>query len=345
MSGSDRLGGRLLKALGDRAPAFRRRPYPPTGGFGRRLLIALADAAPAFRPSLSADAARQTGGVPASGRQPADGNRALRRSPAAQTLQDEFDEALSMLRDAAPDPAHPVGQAETSHLAVRLAATAADDGTFTVAVTVTRAPERPGWLAAATMALEVGGEYFVTTLSPAGTAAFGRLPGGEWRLWRIRGRRGAPDLALPLPRSQAGLAAAGKSAGSAVVTVVLPDSETRLTLHRERHGGYDVEVNRPALAGQPLILAVRYGTEDGGEGLVVVPARHTGLARLDGFSPASPWEVSFTTAASLPVLGAVTVIASVRAAANNATKRAWREIASGMPEVHDVIDAGLGGTG
>ena len=47
-----REGGarRLLVALADAAPAFRRRPREPGGNFLRQLLIALADASPAFTP-------------------------------------------------------------------------------------------------------------------------------------------------------------------------------------------------------------------------------------------------------------------------------------------------------
>lgn len=53
MEFDDDTGRRLLVALADQAPAFRRQAYQPTGGVFRRLIIGLADAAPAFTPCES----------------------------------------------------------------------------------------------------------------------------------------------------------------------------------------------------------------------------------------------------------------------------------------------------
>lgn len=151
-----------------------------------------------------------------------------------------------------------------------------------------------------------------------------------------------PGLALPLPRRQIELAAAGKLSGTAVVTVILPDAQARLTLHRERQGGYLIELERTAHANTVLVIAVRYGMENGGEGFVMVPVRQSGLAHLEGFSPTFPWQMVLMAPAHIPALGAESVVSSIHAAANNATKRAWREISSITPEIRNVIEGELG---
>jgi len=267
-------------------------------------------------------------------------------APDAPAPGEEVDELLGRIRDAVPSPANPICAAETRNLAIHLAATP-EQGSFTVAVSITA---KDGLTAGTgTLALEEGGVYFVAPLTVPGAVTFRQVPGGEWDLWRIQGRPGRagwePGLALPLPRRREGLAAAGRGRGTIVVTAVLPDAEARLTLHRERQGDYLVEIDRVLRTEAPLVIAVRYGTEDGSEALVVVPARGSGLARLDGFSPASPWQVSPVPAASLATLGPDSIAASVRAAVSNETRRAWHEIRDVTPEIRTVIDTELGEVG
>jgi hypothetical protein len=124
---------------------------------------------------------------------------------------------------------------------------------------------------------------------------------------------------------------------------MLPDAGTRLILHRERQGNYLIEVEKKAHTEALSAIVVRYGTVGAGEGSVVIPARRSGLAHLAGYSPDSPWQASQATAAQVVTWGADSVALSVRAAANNVTKRAWREIGGTEPELRQVIERELGG--
>jgi hypothetical protein len=266
--------------------------------------------------------------------------------PATHTLQDELEELLGKIRDAAPSPARPVCTAEDRHLAIRLDATPGEDG-FTVTITVTTPAEHPARIeVGTTLALEVDGRYLVAVLTQAGFATFRSVPDGEWNPWWIRGRDTPagedPGFALPLPRQQAELAAAGERSGTAVLRVVLPDAQGTLTLHRERDRGHLVEIDLGQRADQLVVITVRFGTEDSGGGFVVIPAWRSALARLDGFSPVAPWQASLATVTRLPALTAVTVASSVRAAANNATRRAWSDLGDMMPEIRQVIEQELG---
>lgn len=362
MSHPDGAGRRLLVALADGSPAFRRRPYLAVGSFGRRLLIALAEVTPAFRGQAAGggpDMATGITGRPGRGIAPParPGPEPGRAGPVASrhepplllgaVLQDrELDELLSAVRDAAPSPAHPACRASIRRAVIDLLATSEERG-FTVALAITSPSGRPVRTGTPTIALEANGEYFVTAMAPDGSAAFRHVPAGEWNLRRLRGRRSPPGedpgLALPLPRRQAELAAAGRAAGTSVVKATLPDGQARLILHRERHGDYFLEVEAGVQATAPLALAVRYGTEETGQALVVIPARRSALARLTGFSPDYPWQAAAATAAAIRAAGPDAIAFSVRAAANNATRRAWRELGDAVPELRPVIDRELAG--
>ncbi len=385
MRRADSVGRRLLIALAEGSPAFRGRPYLAVGGFGRRLLIALADAAPAFR-RLPAGESQDMGtgifghpgrdiaslavpdrtgltGEAKSVHQPvtrSEDTSALSHRPdagpgtrahdrAGDTLPDEeLEELLGAIRNVAPGPAHPACRANTRHATMDLLATPDNPG-FTVAVRITSTSAYHVRVGAETIALEVNGEYFITMMTPDGSATFRNIPPGEWNLRRLRGRHSHPEdgpsLALPLPRGQTELAAAGRSKGTAVLKAMLPDVQARLILHRERRGDYLLEIEAGETHAQaPLVLAMRYGTLGGGEGLVVIPAQRSGLARLTGFSPAHPWQASPVTAAEIRAMGADSLATSVRAAANNATRRAWREIGVTVSEFRQLIDRELGGT-
>jgi hypothetical protein len=267
--------------------------------------------------------------------------------PEAHPLQGELDKLLGKIRDAAPSPARLVCMAEEAHLAMRVDAIAGEGGyTVTVAVT-TAAGHSPLTECPVTLALDVNGTYFVAVLSPAGYATFWAVPDGQWYIRRIpgRGTRAGedPGFALPLPRQQAELAAAGERSSTAVTTVVLPAAQGTLTLHHERHHGYLVEIDLGHRADRLVVITVRFGREDGGEGLVVIPVWHSGLARLDGFSPVAPWQASLATGGRIPALTAASVAFSIRAAANNATRRAWSDLRDVTLEIRQEIDRELKG--
>ena len=230
---------------------------------------------------------------------------------------------------------------------MRLDASAAEAG-FTVAITVTTPAGHPAQIeAGTTLALEVDGRYFLAVLTQAGFTKFRSVPEGEWNLWLIR-RQGTPPgedpgFALPLPRRQAELAAAGERSGTSVMSVVLPDAQGTLTLHRQRGGSYLVEIDLGAdRTDQPVIITVRFRREDGSDESVMIPVQRSGLARLDGFSPVEPWQASLPAVTQLPALAAASVASSVRAAANNATRRAWSDLGAMMPEIRQVIEQELG---
>lgn len=362
MRHTDGAGRRLLVALSDGSPAFSRRSYSAAGGFGRRLLVALADATPAFRPLVDEPDTRREattghartahhgrsghgpgkrpGGTPALRLGSDSAHRAALNDRAEGILRvEDLEELLSALRDAAPGSVHPFCRVETRHASLDLLATPEGVG-FTVVVAITSSGH-PARTSEVTIALEVKGEYFVAGLTPEGSVTFRDVPAGEWILSRIRGRDtpsgGMPGLALPLPRRQAGLAAAGSFEGTAVLKAVLPGDGTRLILHRERHGNYLIEVEKKVHTETLLAIAVRYGTVGAGEGFVVIPARRSGLANLARFSPTSPWQASQASTAQVVALGADSVASSVRTAANNVTRRAWREIGDTEPELRQVI--------
>jgi hypothetical protein len=125
--------------------------------------------------------------------------------------------------------------------------------------------------------------------------------------------------------------------------VALPDAHGTLTLHHERDQSYLVEIDRGRQASQLIVITVKYGKSEGGEGLVVIPVRRSALARLDGFDQERPWRASIATETRPPILTAVSVASSIRAAANNATRRAWSDLGNFVPEIRPVIERELEG--
>lgn len=270
--------------------------------------------------------------------------------PATHTQQYELADLAGKIRDAAPSPARPSITAEGHRLTLRLDATPGKGG-FAVTITVTTPAGQPARFEdGGTPALEVEGRYFVAVPTPDGAAVFRSVPDGEWNPWWIRGRHPRagedPGFALPLPRQQDELAAATERSGSALMSVVLPDARGTLTLHRERDRGYLVEVDLGVGADHLVVITLRFGKEDDGrEGRVVIPVRRSALARLDGFSPVEPWQASLATGTRLPDLltaDVIDVAASVRAAASNATRRAWYALGDMMPEIRQVIEQEIG---
>jgi hypothetical protein len=227
---------------------------------------------------------------------------------------------------------------------MRLEAAAGEDG---YTVTVTAGAGHPSSAGDQTLAIEVDGRFFLSLLSRDGIATFRSVPPGQWSPWWIRGQDPQPGtepgFALPQPRWQTELAAAGEWVDTAIVQVALPDAQGTLTLHHERDLSYLVEIDRGRQASQLIVITVKYGKGDGGKGLVVIPVRRSALARLDGFGQERPWRASIATEARLPVLTAVSVASSIRAAASNATRRAWSDLGNLVPEVRLVIERELEG--
>lgn len=266
---------------------------------------------------------------------------------AERVLNDEEIEALlSAVRDAMPGPARRVCRVETDGLTLDLRA-APDGGRFSVGIKISSISGRSVRADPTTIALELNNEYFITSLAPDGSATFVQVPAGDWNLRRPQGRhshrRDSPGLAMPLPRPPAKLAAAGRLTNGAILTAVLLDAQVNLILHREGGDDYLLEVVTRIPEESPLAVVVRYGTVSGGEGLVVIPARPAGLARLSGYSPVSPWEASAVRPDEIVTWGVDRVAYSVQAAANNVTRRAWREIGTLVPDLHQVIQRELGG--
>ena len=71
---------------------------------------------------------------------------------------------------------------------------------------------------------------------------------------------------------------------------------------------------------------MRFGKEGGDVEVVLIPVQRSGLARLDGFSPVAPWQASLASGPRFPGLTTASVASSIRASANNATRRAWSHI-------------------
>ena len=258
----------------------------------------------------------------------------------------ELEALLSAVRDAMPSPARRACRVETDGVILDFRAMP-QDGRFTVSIKVTSISGRPVRADATTIALEVNNEYFITSLATDGSAMFVHVSAGDWKLRRPQGRRShsrdSHSLALPLPRPPAKLAAAGRLETSAILTAILLDAHVNLILHRHGSDDYLLEVVARAPEEIPLAMVMRYGMVSGGEGLVVIPARPTGLAHLSGYSLVSPWEASAARPDEIVTWGVDRVAYSVQAAANNVTRRAWREIGELVPDLRRVIERELQG--
>jgi len=160
---------------------------------------------------------------------------------------------------------------------------------------------------------------------PSGPLVPGRLPPG----W----------FALPAFPQAGGLLAAGSD--SVVVQESSPDGGATFLVRASGsgHTEYTLElVLRNADVGSPLVGAVRYVTADGGEQVLLVPVVQgrfgppASLVRLLGFTArsAAGWAalapVPIASLAFLTARDDGTVAASVRAAANESTRDAWRQV-------------------
>ncbi|WP_329466261.1 hypothetical protein [Streptomyces sp. NBC_01431] len=153
----------------------------------------------------------------------------------------------------------------------------------------------------------------------------------------IAGRLEPGWFALPPILTVAGLTAAGGDA--VILETSSPDGGARFLLRTQGAGRpeYWLElVLRGVDAARPLVSPVRYTTAGGGEKVLLVPVVRgrlgppASLVRLPGFAADSS-SGGWTARAPAPVTpdtdwDAATVADSVRAALNEATRDAWRQV-------------------
>jgi hypothetical protein len=192
-----------------------------------------------------------------------------------------------------------------------------------------------------TIALEAGDELFLGLMSPDGSVEFTHVPGGEWTLHELgqpsAKSYGALLIALPPSRPLATLAAASR-ARTALIKITLPRAEAVLVLHREDADAFLLEVIPDTVDGSVRFVSVHYGDTDGYERVLIIPFLGAGLARLHGYAASLPWEASLPGPADqLLAWDLETVAASVHAAVNNATRRAWKTISDRVPGLRDAI--------
>lgn len=306
-------------------------------------------------PVRSKEAARDDAGFAASAPVPG--------GPRDGPLTDaELDALLRRLEDAAAGLAPAGMSAQTPGVSAVVSVVPDGAATFGVSLRLIPAPGRRLSLPL-TVALVADRTYFVAGVSADGIGTFRYVPAGAWSLRRISrpapglpapgvdatqdqaspsGQGGNSPVALPAPRTGDWLAAASTTR-SGVLVMVLP--EARLVLHRGPGDVFLLEVLVAELDQTPLIVTVRYGTTSGAARDLVIPVAGKGaLARLSGYSPSAAWEASAVSVSSrLHGWDPERIAPSVRAAANNATRRAWRAISEFAPaEIRDLIEAELG---
>jgi hypothetical protein len=347
-------------AVTRRTPAFSSAYRPAPAPLAGQLWAGLTRNTPAFTgalpPRASADPA-DTDYVP----EPQAGVQSVSRSgvqvgrtveeqaaPAEGAVlgDEELDALLRAIQGVGPSPAQLTINAESSRAAMELLVTPERSGLFTVTMRIVPGAEHivPDGMS---FALVLDGRYFLALMAADGSVAFQDVPPGEWNIRRLRRRPGlrwdGQSVALPLSRPPAHLAAAERGGDTAILRVLLPGAQTELVLHREETAEFLLEVILRSPNETPLVVTVRYGTTDGKEQLLLIPVLRTGLARLVRYDPASPWQSSRPTPPDqIRAWEAGAVAVSVGAAANNITRRAWREISAVTPGIRLVIDAELG---
>jgi hypothetical protein len=323
------LGGQLWAGLTRNTPAF-------TGAQPPRAAVESADTSIESAPNPGAHDA--PGSVIQAGQ--ADGEQAAFSQPLS-LREAELDSLLSTIQDAGPSSAQLAISTNSASAAMEFLATPESLHRFTVTIRIV-----PAWgyivPSGVTFGLLIGGVYFLAVMAADGSATFRDVPQGEWELRLIRRQpvRGldGPGVALPQPRGPADLAAADRK-GTAILRLRLPDGQAELILHREDADGYVLEVIARPASETPLVTAVRYGTTGGAEQVLLIPVLRTALARLPDYDPGSPWQASpLVPPAQILAWEAGVAATSVRAAASNATRRAWRDLEDVAPGIRSVID-------
>ncbi|KOU36484.1 hypothetical protein ADK54_33305 [Streptomyces sp. WM6378] len=169
----------------------------------------------------------------------------------------------------------------------------------------------------------------------------------------LTGRLEPGWFALPPLLEVSGLTAAGGDA--LILEASSPDRGARFLVRR--HGTVPPEYRLELVlqgvdAARPLVSSVRYATASGNEQVLLVPVIQgqfgppASLVRLPGFTADSA-SAEWTARAPAPVTpstawDAATVADSVRAALNEATRAAWRQVRELVgDDLRRVIDGGL----
>jgi hypothetical protein len=166
----------------------------------------------------------------------------------------------------------------------------------------------------------------------------------------------ARDRRVPLPKlPRPGLVTAAGGGGGVVLAAVTPDGEVEYLVHSTSAAvpEYSLEIVLLTQAELPRLVTVGYRRADApGEQVVLIPVVDSPLgppnamARLEGIDRSAPWGVSapLTVSQHTQQIGwdPDTVRASINAAANEGTRRAWAKVASLAPDsVRDLILAEL----
>ncbi len=161
----------------------------------------------------------------------------------------------------------------------------------------------------------------------------------------------APEGWFVLPS----LPSAGALTASGSDTVVLdassPDGRAVFVLRRvgDRTAKYGLEVVLQGVADQPELATVQYTRPDGEQRTLLVPVSPSpvgptaSFVRLDGFAAGSTWQVTGPTPIPEdPAWPSETVADSIRAAHNEATREAWRQVRERTGQgIRETIDGAL----
>ncbi|MFD9869080.1 hypothetical protein ACFXI8_26525 [Streptomyces niveus] len=161
----------------------------------------------------------------------------------------------------------------------------------------------------------------------------------------------APAGWFTLPPLPAGGALTASGSDAVVLETSSPNGRAVFVLRRtvDEKADYLLELVVRGIADQPELAVVTYTRPDGEEHTLLIPVASSSFGPaasfvgLSGFSANSAWRA--TGPAPVPVdpdWPLVTVAHSVRAAANEATRAAWRRVGEcAGQEIRDTIDRAL----
>lgn len=154
---------------------------------------------------------------------------------------------------------------------------------------------------------------------------------------------------LPLLPSAGALTASGSD--TAILEVVSPDGRTVFVLRRVggRTAEYGLELVLRGVADQLELATVQYTRPDGEQRTLLVPVSPSSVGptasfvRLDGFAAGSTWQATGPTPIPEdPAWPSETVADSIRAAHNEATREAWRQVRERTGQgIRETIDGAL----
>ncbi|MFE6932675.1 hypothetical protein ACFVDT_11705 [Streptomyces sp. NPDC057699] len=154
---------------------------------------------------------------------------------------------------------------------------------------------------------------------------------------------------LPSLPSAGALTASGSD--TAVLEVSSPDLRAVFVLRRvdERTAEYGLELVLRDVADQPELATVRYTRPDGEQRTLLIPVAPSpvgptaSFVRLEGFAAGSAWQAAGPAAVpENPDWPSATLADSVRAAYNEATREAWRQVGERTGRaIRETIDGAL----